>query len=239
MGNYVLYEHVNKINGKKYIGITNNINIRWRNDGIAYNPYGKFESKFWNAIKKYGWENFEHNIILENLTFEEACEKEKEEIRKYDIRKDLYNISQGGNGGAIYLEHPKGMKGKTHSDEYKETLRNRMTGENNHFYGKSWDDYGGHPKGMKGKKHSEEKKRQISETCKKNGVNRKKVKCVYPNGEIQIFDSVAMCAEFFNVCPSGLLYRLLKTNKPYQIAAKNGYTDKIKIPEGTCFYKLS
>ena len=200
MKNYILYEHVNKENGKKYIGITNNPLIRWRNKGIGYKPYKGSISKFWNAIEKYGWDNFEHNILLEGLTFEEACRKEKEEISKYDIKKELYNIAQGGNGGIIYLEHPKGMKGKKHTDENK---------------------------------------KKISNTMKRKGVNKKKVKCVYDNGEELVFNSVTECAEYFNTSPSGLLYRLLKSGEPYTIKNKNGSTDKIKIPVGTRFYKLS
>lgn len=237
--NYVLYEHVNKTNNKRYIGITNNINVRWRNDGIGYNPYGKFESKFWLAIEKYGWSNFEHNILLNNLSFDEACKKEIEEISKYDIREDLYNLSPGGNGGVIYSEHPKGMKGKTHSLEYKTMLSKRMSKENNPFYGKSWNDYGGHPKGMKNKKHTDTIKKQISNTCKQKGINKKKVQCFYPDGSNEIFSSVQECADYFNTSPSGLMYRLLKSNEPYKKKNKNGSTDKIKIPEGTKFFKLS
>lgn len=239
MKNYILYEHVNKENGKKYIGITNNPLIRWRNKGIGYKPYKGNTSKFWNAIEKYGWDNFEHNILLDGLTFKEACDKEKEEISKYDIRKELYNIAHGGNGGVVYLEHPKGMKGKTHSLEYKEELSKRMSNKNNPFYGKSWEDYGGHPKGMKGKKHTEKNKKKISNTLKSKGINKKKVKCLYDNGEEEFFDSVAECAKHFNTSPSGLLYRLLKSGEPYIIKNKNGSTDKIKIPVGTRFYKLS
>lgn len=239
MKNYILYEHVNKENGKKYIGMTNNILIRWRNKGIGYKPYNRNVSKFWKAIEKYGWDNFEHNILLEGLSFDEACGKEKEEISKYNIREELYNISQGGNGGKIYLEHPRGMKGKTHSPENKKNQSERMSKKNNPFYGKSWKDYGGHPRGMKGKKHTEEDKQKISNTLKTKGINKKKVKCVHENGEEEIFNSVAECAKHFNTSPSGLLHRLLKSGNPYTIKARNGSTDKIKIPEGTRFYKLS
>ena len=236
---YVLYEHVNKKNGKKYIGITNDISIRWRNNGIAYNPYDKHISVFWLAIQKYGWDSFEHNILVDGLTFEEACELEIKEISKYDIKKHLYNRSPGGNGGLIYLEHPKGMSGKKHSQEYKDKQRERMTGENNPFYGKSWDDYGGHPKGMLGKKHTEEKKKQISETLKKSGHRKVKVKAIFYNGEEIVFDSVGECAKSFNISPSGaLIQRLLKTSEPYKPKAVNGFSKDIKLPIGTILIKL-
>ena len=69
-GNYCVYIHINKINGKMYVGQTisqNNINRRW-NNGKGY----KSCSLFWRAIQKYGRNNFEHEIIASNLTLDEA-----------------------------------------------------------------------------------------------------------------------------------------------------------------------
>lgn len=131
--------HINKINNKKYIGITGRKNPKWRwgGKGQKYNdtPY------FWNAIQKYGWENFEHKILLTGLTEEEAKQKEKELIKKYKTtnRKLGYNISAGG-GDMSHLNrihspeeiakatqrllnymatHENPWKGKHHSLEYK------------------------------------------------------------------------------------------------------------------------
>lgn len=231
---YVLYEHINKINGKRYIGITNDINTRWRNKGIGYKPYRDRNSKFWSAIQKYGWENFTHNILLENLTFEEACIEEINEISKYDIRNDLYNISPGGNGGAIYQEHPKGMLGKSHSEEFRLSHSSRMKGENNPFYGKKWENYGGHPKGMLGKKHTDDNKKRISDTCKRKGINKKRMLAIFSDGSTMEFSSKGECADYFNISSTGALFiRLCKTGEPYKKGAKNQYTNKIKLPEGT------
>lgn len=91
--NYTVYCHTNKINNKKYIGITRqSVQQRWR-DGKGY--YG--QAKFYNAIEKYGWDNFQHEILYENLTEEEACKIESFLIKYYNTIKNGYNTLPGGN----------------------------------------------------------------------------------------------------------------------------------------------
>lgn len=90
---YKVYYHKNLINQKYYIGLTSyfNVNKRWRN-GNGYN--GQI---FGEAIKKYGWENFDHCVVAENLTKTEAEELEKELIKKYNSKvPNGYNIENGG-----------------------------------------------------------------------------------------------------------------------------------------------
>ena len=93
--NYKVYMHVNKINDKKYIGITRQRpKDRWRH-GNGYKGSWHFQ----NAIQKYGWDNFEHYILYLNLTKQEAENKEKELISyfNYTNRDKGYNIELGGN----------------------------------------------------------------------------------------------------------------------------------------------
>lgn len=92
--NYVVYKHTAP-NGKVYIGITGqNPTKRWQGghgyDGNAY---------FANAIKKYGWKNFKHEVILSGLSREEAINHEIELIAYYksDKRKYGYNRNEGGS----------------------------------------------------------------------------------------------------------------------------------------------
>ena len=74
MDNYTVYKHVSP-SGKQYIGITKwDVEKRWSN-GEGY----KQCSYFYNAIQKYGWDNFEHIILYTNLSREKACEIEKNE----------------------------------------------------------------------------------------------------------------------------------------------------------------
>lgn len=92
---YIVYCHTNKINGKKYIGITcQTVTERWGRHGEKYKS-----NKFSGAIKKYGWENFRHEILFTGLTAQEAKEIEKELIEKYNtFGKNGYNATKGGDG---------------------------------------------------------------------------------------------------------------------------------------------
>ena len=94
MNNYTLYKHTSPSN-KVYIGITKlDVKLRWRN-GTGY----QLQPRFYNAIKKYGWDNFSHEIIFRNLTEDEAKLLEQMYIALYESNdpKKGYNISEGGN----------------------------------------------------------------------------------------------------------------------------------------------
>ena len=102
---YIIYLHRNKINGKVYIGQTcQKPEYRW-NSGKGYNNC----SLFYKAIQKYGWENFEHIILLENLTKEQANKKEQEYIGLYQSndKNKGYNIQFGGNNHSVSEESRK------------------------------------------------------------------------------------------------------------------------------------
>lgn len=101
---YCVYCHTNLINNKKYIGITSQLpNHRWGKDGNGY----KGQLKFYRAIQKYGWDNFSHEILFENLTLEDANEKEKELIKTYDTVKKGYNVTLGGSDGSHFYRKVK------------------------------------------------------------------------------------------------------------------------------------
>lgn len=90
---YYVYCHTNKINGKKYFGITRQKpERRWQNGAGYYKTY------FGNAIKKYGWDAFEHAIIASGLNKETAISIEIALIatHKTNDRRYGYNISIGG-----------------------------------------------------------------------------------------------------------------------------------------------
>lgn len=137
---YTIYAHVNLINGKIYVGQTckKSLKDRWR-EGKGYIGCKKFE----NAIKKYGWDNFEHIILAENLTYEECDYWENKLTKDWDTVNHGYNMRHGG------ITTPKGSPGQKHTDEWKQAMSAKWTGdgnpmrnrnnygENNHFFGRT------------------------------------------------------------------------------------------------------
>ena len=238
---YVVYMHRCKENGKIYIGKTNDIKRRWRSNGIEYKP-GKGEENnrpFWNAIKKYGWSCFEHIILEKGLNDEEASEKEKLYIQLYDSRNKSkgYNIAEGGNGGLIYKEHPRGMKGKHHSEEKKlkqSELMKRLNAEGK--CGNNWKN--GHPRGMLGKHHSEEFKERLRAIKPDKHPSARKTVVEYANGMTEQFGCLKYCSEALKISESTLI-TVIKSNKPYKIS-KNCYSNRenLKKIEGARIYYL-
>ncbi len=140
-----VYVHINKVNHKRYVGITSHVdaNQRWLNGrGYMYNKH------FNNAIKKYGWDGFEHIILYEGLSEQQAKGKEKELIAEWGTynRDYGYNLTMGGDGSVGF--HPteetraKLSRARRKENLSKETLARRSAG-------------------LRGRKFSDEHKRKI------------------------------------------------------------------------------
>lgn len=202
---YIVYEHINKINNKKYIGITcQTLNGRCGKKGQNYkNKYFK------NSILKYGWDNFEHNILFNNLPADEAKQIEIELIEKYNTTNGEfgYNISQGGDIGnglsginhPLYGIHKYGENapnfGKKHSLDARLAMSDahkKMVGELNSFYGKH---------------HSEESKELIrqSKIGKFTGSDHNNAKSIINLDTQEIFGSLIECSQFYNIHSSNIV----------------------------------
>ncbi len=119
---WCVYIHVNKINKKVYIGQTSQKpERRWGKNGYNYKKSSYFEL----AIQKYGWDNFEHIILKDNLTQEEANYWEKYYIEQYDStnRDRGYNLTTGGNNFKVV------------SEETRKKLSDAKKGSKNSMYG--------------------------------------------------------------------------------------------------------
>lgn len=123
---YSVYLHRLKSDNRVYIGMTKQkVKKRWQR-GLGY----EHSVRFFEAIKKYGWDNFEHIVIYENLSQEDAEKKEKELIKKYKSTDERYgfNICDGGLNPSIPIELrekiSKTEKGKKISKETIEKSNN-------------------------------------------------------------------------------------------------------------------
>lgn len=128
---YVVYKHIAP-NGKVYIGITSKKPQRRWGGGCGYAN----NDHFYRAILKYGWINFQHEILFENLTKEDAEQKEIELIAFYksDQKEFGYNIQHGGSSNGKHSEEAKRKiseankgrlpwnYGKHHSEKTKEKI---------------------------------------------------------------------------------------------------------------------
>lgn len=172
---YTVYKHTAP-NGKVYIGITfRKPETRWSN-GNGYSRH----KHFYGAIKKYGWENIKHEILFENLSKEDACQKEIELIAQYksNISEFGYNKSTGGELTSL---------GFHHSDETKRKISDSRKGEKNCNYGKHF---------------SEEHKRKISEAQK--GAKSKKAKKVICVETGKVYCSLSEAAQAVGTCKQNI-----------------------------------
>ena len=95
---YCVYKHTCRANGKVYIGATSQKpKARWglRGQNYHHNAY------FSHDIEKFGWDNFEHEVLYTELTFEEARQKEIQLIALFQSNNPEfgYNKSSGGAPG--------------------------------------------------------------------------------------------------------------------------------------------
>mgnify|MGYP004619436641 CR=1 FL=1 len=89
------YRITNKINNKKYIGITIDFERR-----MKQHQQQASHSLIHRAIVKYGQDNFSYEIIEEDLSVEEAEQKEIETIKNENtLVPNGYNLAKGGMHG--------------------------------------------------------------------------------------------------------------------------------------------
>lgn len=204
-----IYLTINKINGKKYIGMCKNTHEKF------YLGSGKILKE---SIKKYGKENFERIILQECETFEELSLAEEYWIKKYNAVEDenFYNLTSGGFGGnSDYLKE----YWSTFTSEERKICRNwskrSMLGKNNPMFGK---------------KHTEETKKLIGSKSVNRNWNkpnfhkeknpRAKKVLIEIDGEKKEYE----CLKTFSEEYKKLSYSMLK-----YLAQKQKFSKKHKI----------
>lgn len=150
--------------GKKYIGITGkDPTIRWGKNGSRYleKSNGKYKQPAMaKALLKYpNWDEWEHYILFQGLTEEQAQAIEKDLIKKYDTRnyQHGYNCTDGGEGasGLIMSDESKARMSAKAKERFKDKTNHPMYGV--HKYGQDNPMYGKH--------HTEEARQKISKAC--------------------------------------------------------------------------
>ena len=183
---YCVYIHTFP-NRKVYVGITCTApKRRWRADGSGYRK----QPVIYHAIKKYGWENVNHEIIDSNLTKDEACKFEMLLIDKLKSNQHEfgYNVDNGGQTSG------------SHSPETLEKMRKSILGEKNHNYGKDFS------------KETREKL-SLSHKGKKTGADNPAAKSVICLETGEIFPTTVSAAKAVNVSRGTICSCLLGRSK--------------------------
>ena len=106
-----IYLRTNLVNGKQYVGQTNNFEKRERDWKCLSRSYAG--QVIDNARKKYGLENWKVEILKECTNKEELNKWELYYVEKYNTRKpNGYNMTNGGDG----------IEGYQHTEEVKKRL---------------------------------------------------------------------------------------------------------------------
>ena len=138
----IVYRAKNKINNKSYIGITTKT-LEHRK--ITHQKAAKYSNrKFYTALNKYGFDNFEWSVLDECSDMTDLENKEQYYIEKYNSFNNGYNLTSGGESIKEYSEESKelmrearvewhksnrnGFKGKTHTEEVRKRISEKMKG---------------------------------------------------------------------------------------------------------------
>lgn len=108
-----IYCFENKINGKLYIGQSQNIKER-----IRHHIKSKDQLYIHKALRKYGIENFNF-YILEFCDIDKLSELEMYYIQKYNAFENGYNLTKGGEGS----------RGVKLSDKHKNVISEKLSKE--------------------------------------------------------------------------------------------------------------
>lgn len=206
----IIYMATNKINGKEYIGQTvGNLQKRKRQH-IRRALSENNNVYFCNAIRKHGPDNFDWEILHDNINdIDDLNRLEVYYIKLYDTYNNGYNLTLGGGG----------RSGCIVSDVTKKKLSVLNEGKNNRMYGSCRS---GKEAPMYGKRHSKETKKKMSEgrIGKYYGKDSPVARAVIINGNY--FDTITEASKFFNISPSAISMRLKRQTYGCQYIKNKG-----------------
>ena len=128
---YKVYKWQNLVNHMYYVGVTKQASLKARmgKDGQGY----RGSPRFYNAIKKYGIQNFRGQILAQVQTIDEAAQLEKHYIKMLDSLNPQkgYNLHQGGFPEMVFKDGDRRhrisqtLKKQRSSPEYRQIMRQR------------------------------------------------------------------------------------------------------------------
>ena len=124
----------NLVNGKKYIGLSNDCSRRKREHFNLLKKNKHENSHLQNAWKLYGESSFSFYVI-EKCSVDLLSDKEKYYIAKYNTDNMAYgyNIESGGRSNMVVAEETRkklslALKGRVFSDEHREHIGEALSG---------------------------------------------------------------------------------------------------------------
>lgn len=180
-----IYKATSKTTGKAYIGISVNFTRRQK---VHYklSIEGTSTTRFHNALRKYGWEDFVWEFLEQCENREMLCEREVYWISFYDTFKNGYNLTVGGDGNICPSEETLkkqsiSRKGRKFSDEWKKAISDGNKGK------KKSEEHINSLKIARNKRplYSEETKQKMSKSSK-GKINIKIYTLIDPEGEEHI-----------------------------------------------------
>lgn len=215
----IVYLTTNLVNGKKYVGSHFSSDDDYLGSGVLISK----------AIKKYGKSNFKKIILWEGPE-DLRYIKEEEFCVLYDVKNnnEYYNLTNKGTG------LPKGFKfSEEIKQKYKQERKDRLENFRKSEIGK-WI------KTDKGKEHLKKQNlilnssediinkrnnslrvkyqttshhlKGVAKTDEWKNSMKKKIECIFPNGDVKIFSGNKEVISFFNMSTS-TLYKLLNNEK--------------------------
>mgnify|MGYP003338440695 CR=1 FL=1 len=209
MNIYSIYKVVNKINGKIYIGFDSNWPSRKKTHYYNHRTKNCPNWTFYKSLKKYGWENFNWEVIYQSKDGDHCLNiMEPYFIKEYNSFKTGYNSTLGGEGSLGKKQTDKNKKNQslliTERNKkcrwYNDGIENRFSEE---IPGNNW---------VLGRLYQ----KPTTKGCKwyNNGIEQKLTKQV-PEG-----------------WKKGMLPKSLETCKKISLAKKGQLGKKIKTPDG-------
>ena len=102
----IIYRAINKINGKCYVGQTRH-SLEHRKRVHLTKAHQGVKTHFYSAIRKYGDDNFDWEIVCSTNDKQRLNELETFYIQKYDSIKHGYNMVDGGDNNVMDIESVK------------------------------------------------------------------------------------------------------------------------------------